>query len=76
MRHLAAFEAIAAGDGCYFELDSARRISAQLAEKLSVASDGSKISRSGGQKQLKSFRNFHFRRKSAWVKELKIQKRF
>jgi hypothetical protein len=46
------------------------------AEELHVASDGSKISRSGGQIPEKSFWIFHFRRKLPWVKELEIQKRF
>jgi hypothetical protein len=47
-----------------------------MVEELPVATDESKTSRSGGQKQLKSFRIFHFRRKSPWLKELEIRKRF
>jgi hypothetical protein len=42
------------------------------AEEPSIASDGFENSRRGGQKQQKSLRIFHFRRKSAWVQELKI----
>jgi hypothetical protein len=47
-----------------------------MIEELLVTADESENSRSGGQKQLKSFRFIHFRRKSPWLKELKIQKRF
>jgi hypothetical protein len=45
-------------------------------EELPIAIDEFKISRSGGQKQLKSLRIFHFRRKSPWLKELEIRKDF
>jgi hypothetical protein len=34
------------------------------------------FSRRGGQIPIKFFRIFHFRRKSPWLKELKIQKDF
>jgi hypothetical protein len=47
-----------------------------MVEELSVAADGSKTIRSGGQKQQKSVRIIHFRRKSPWRKELKTRKRF
>jgi hypothetical protein len=43
-----------------------------MVEELSVASDESKISKSGGQKQQKSIRIFHFRRKPSWLKDLGI----
>jgi hypothetical protein len=36
----------------------------------------SKNSRSGGQIPMKSFRIYHFRRKSPWLRELEIQKDF
>jgi hypothetical protein len=41
-----------------------------------LAADESENSRRGGQIPAKSFRIFHFRRKSPWVKELEIQKDF
>jgi hypothetical protein len=42
------------------------------AEEIQVEVDESENSRSGGQKQLKLFRIFHFCRKSPWLKELEI----
>jgi hypothetical protein len=47
-----------------------------MVEKLAVAIDASEISRSGGQKQQKSFRIFHFRRKPPRFMELKFEKDF
>jgi hypothetical protein len=47
-----------------------------MIEELPVTTAESENSKSGGQKQLKSFRIFRFRRKSPWRKELKIQKDF
>jgi hypothetical protein len=47
-----------------------------MVEKQSVAIDASEISRSGGQKQLKTFRIFHFRRKPPRFMELKFEKDF
>ena len=43
-----------------------------FAEELLVEADTSENSRSGGQKQLKSFRIFHFRRNLSRFKELII----
>jgi hypothetical protein len=47
-----------------------------MVEELPVVADESENSRSGGQIPIKSLRIFHFRRKSAWVKELKIRNDF
>jgi hypothetical protein len=47
-----------------------------MVEELPVAADESENSRSGGQKKAKSFRIFHFRRKSPWFKELGFQNYF
>jgi hypothetical protein len=57
-------------------MDSARRTSASMIEELPVTTAESENSKSGGQKQLNSFRIFHFRRKSSWLKELEIRKKF
>jgi hypothetical protein len=47
-----------------------------MVEKQSVAIDASEISRSGGQKQLKSFRILHLRRKPPRFMELTFEKDF
>jgi hypothetical protein len=62
-------------EGSAQKLDPPTRICPNV-EELLVEADASEISRSGGQKQLKSLRIFHFRRKSPWLKELEIRKDF